>query len=84
MSAHLLHHALQDSNATAASSSGLKVEALQFTRMALANGASAPPAKDLKQLTVVVLPCATERYYKVCGFVWVWWGCGCECECICM
>uniref|UniRef100_A0A7S3QNX2 TATA-binding protein interacting (TIP20) domain-containing protein n=1 Tax=Dunaliella tertiolecta TaxID=3047 RepID=A0A7S3QNX2_DUNTE len=57
--------ALSDS-AAAAASSGLKVEALQFTRLALAtSGAAAPPTKDLKQLTQAVLPCASERYYKV-------------------
>eukprot|EP00983_Pelagomonas_calceolata_P042846 1138678-Pelagomonas_calceolata.AAC.6 len=53
-------------SAAAAASSGLKVEALQFTRLALAtSGAAAPPTKDLKQLTQAVLPCASERYYKV-------------------
>jgi len=60
-------YCVQESAAAAAGSSGLKVEALHFMRLALASGASAPPAKDLKQLTLAVLPCANERYYKVRG-----------------
>jgi len=56
--------ALSDRSSTA---SGLKIEALNFTRAALAAGPSgaSAPAAQLKAIMPALLPCASDRYYKV-------------------
>jgi hypothetical protein len=65
---------LQDKSSTASS---LKIEALLFTRQVLAAGPQGQAATGdagrvghIKALAKAVLPCAAERYYKVCACVW--------------